>query len=100
MNVPRPLTLVPDLTYCPWLPYIASEFLHWMSEDQVFSCCAAMIDNHQTLISSRLETWKVLLAFSDLVTTYSPKSHALMMSVFPKEDYTGRWFRFPEYQLI
>ena len=33
-----------DLSYCPWLPFLASMLLHWMGPSDVFACLAAMVE--------------------------------------------------------
>ena len=84
-----------DVTFCPWLPYVACLCLHWMSEDrvrhlmflglvsppaQVFACCAAMLSSHQVLYTTRLETWSMLEAFRDLVQECLPKAHVSLLT--------------------
>ena len=61
-----------------------------MGANEVFAACSAMIDSHQILVSSRLETWKMLQAFCDLAVTYTPTENALLLSFFPKTVTTGQ----------
>ena len=63
--------------------------LHWMGPSDVFACLAAMVENHMFLTSSRLDTWKMLQAFNDLVITYAPKGHRYLMTVFPDCKFNG-----------
>ena len=75
-----PVDSIAGLTYCPWLPFVACVMMHFMSEEHVFACCAAMIANHAFLFTTRADTWNMLEAFKDLVQDLAPKCHTSLSS--------------------
>ncbi len=48
-----------------------------------------MIVNHHILISSRLETWRILQSFTDLVCTYTRRVHAYVDEHVPRNLFYG-----------
>ncbi len=63
-----------EASYCPWLPFVAGVLLHFLNASKTYSVCAALLSGPPALITSRLETWTMLQAFTDLASEVIPSA--------------------------
>ena len=63
-----------EASYCPFLPLAVAACLHWMPEERAFAVASALLRDPVPCPETRLETWLMLAAATDLAVSEEPRA--------------------------
>jgi hypothetical protein len=75
--------------YATWLPFIATVCLHFLDAERTYSICAALLSGTPKIITSRYESWSLLLAFDEVARAVLPEEHAAISKAFEAQQKQG-----------